>query len=281
MKRAIVRSVVLVILVTSLLQMVPVKVAAMGVGIGPSIMEIPDTLRGGVYERVMNIFNSDAESCEFALGAEGETGSWVSFYNYDDPEVLIDRVLVPGQDKTPVLVKFTVPEDAPNKTYICNLYAESIPPTGEETTEVRNVVRIRAPAVVTIIVTGVQKVAGRVARITARDTEVGLPLQIEVNFTNIGNVVAKPKVEVTITKNDKLVDRLMHAGTNVGVDRHQIISLAWDTTGQREGDFITQVKVLLEDEVLEEQEISFKLLPVGALVCEGDLMSLECPGGPV
>ena len=53
-------------------------------------------------------------------------------------------------------------------------------------------------------ITGDEKIAGKVYKITASDTEQGAPVEFTIGFTNTGTVTASPEAELKITKPKKL-----------------------------------------------------------------------------
>jgi len=259
--------------------------AGIGLGISPASITISAAFKGGTYERTITVFNSGDETGTFELTAEGECADWISFYKPEEPNTPITEVTIPGKGKAKVLVKFDIPADIANANYTATIYARSIPEGGEEEGAVAHAV-IRIPSKVLIQVTGTQILKGSVKSITAADTEVGYPLKIKVVFQNEGNVIAKPKIAVTITKTGEgvvVVDRFVHEKTGIKPGKEGIIKVLWNTTGRDTGDYIANVTVSLgdEDEVLATKDLHFKILPLGSLTRRGVLHSLAIEGEPL
>ena len=256
--------------------------AAIGLGISPASITISDAFKGGTYERTITVFNSGDETGTFELTAEGECADWISFYKPEEPNTPITEVTIPGKGRAKVLVKFDIPKDIANANYTATIYARSIPEGGGGEGAVAHAV-IRIPSKVLIQVTGTQILKGSVKSITAADTEVGYPLKIKVVFQNEGNVIAKPKIAVTITKTGEgvVVDRFVHEETGIKPGKEGIIKVLWNTTGRDTGDYIANVTVSLGDEVLATKDLHFKILPIGSLTRRGVLQSLAIEGEPL
>ena len=257
--------------------------AAIGLGIAPASITISDAFKGGTYERTITVFNTGDETGTFELTAEGECADWISFYKPEEPNTPITEVTIPGKGKVKVLVKFDIPADVANANYTATIYARSIPEGGGGEGAVAHAV-IRIPSKVLIQVTGTQILKGSVKSITAADTEVGYPLKIKVVFQNEGNVIAKPKIAVTITKTGEgvvVVDRFVHEETGIKPGKEGIIKVLWNTTGRDTGDYIANVTVSLGDEVLATKDLHFKIMPFGSLTRRGVLHSLAIEGEPL
>jgi hypothetical protein len=131
------------------------------------------------------------------------------------------------------------------------------------------------PCAVTVTVTGLQKIQGEVNAMNAPPVEAGQLMPITVDFSNTGNVAEKPKVQITIMKNDKVVDELVNDKVTVGSQKREVIVTNWDTAGLRQGDFTAKVKVMLGENVIEERELNLKLLVVGVKEAAGEIKSFD------
>jgi hypothetical protein len=255
--------------------------AGIGLGISPASLTITDAFKGGTYERTITVFNTGNETGTFGLTAEGECADWISFYKEDAPDIPITEITIPGKGKTKVLVKFDIPEDIANAGYISTIYAQSIAgekaPTGGA---VAHAV-IRIPSEILIQVTGTQILKGTVKSITTADTEIDYPLKIKVEFQNEGNVIAKPKIAVGITKAGELVDSFVHDKTGIKPDEEDTITVLWNTTDRATGDYVANVAVSLGEELLATKDLPFKILPFGTLTRQGVLHSLSIEGEPL
>jgi hypothetical protein len=244
-------------------------------------MTISDALKGGSYERTITVFNTGDEAGTFMLIVEGECSEWISFYAEDDMTTPLTEVAIPAGGKAKIRVIFDIPEDIANADYTSTIYAQSIPKESSGTEGAAAQAVIRIPSKITIDVTGTQILKGTVKSITTTDTEIDYPLKIKVEFKNEGNVIAKPKIAVTITKDGELVDSFVHDETGIKVDSGDTIKVLWNTTGQEIGDYTADVEVSLGDEVLANKNLPFKILPFGTLTRQGELTSLTTEGEPM
>jgi len=263
-----------------LLFLLPLNASAIGLGIAPTDLQITDALRGTEHQRMVTIFNPGEGEINVRLGAEGEASSWISFYQASDPSAPpIDSISIPGKGNTPVLVKIKIAPDAAIGSYKATVYAETIPPEGEEI-EGRVTIKLRAPANVVITVTGTQILRGVVSSISARDVEAGHPLQIKVGFQNSGNVMATPQVGVAVTKDGAAIDSFTSVQNEVKPESRETISVEWDTTGRESGDYVAHVAVSLAGKTIGAEELNFAILPPGTLARAGVFEELGLEGEP-
>lgn len=253
--------------------------AGIGLGISPSHIELKDALRGGTYERTIAIFNTGDSDGEFALYAEGaENICDIEFHRNGER---VDRIKIPAGEKATVTVLFKIKNDVPNGEYETKIYAASVPSGGNISEGMGAKAIIRIPSTVVISVTGTQILRGEVKSVHIYDTEVGIPLRIEVKFRNTGNVVAYPRVNVKIKEKESgiLVDSFERADFGVNPGGEDTITLTWNTTD--EGDYSAEVTVYLGDDVLYEDVLPFKIFPPGTLTRNGTLNRIYIEGEPL
>jgi len=254
---------------------------AAGIAVSPSKIEMDDVLKGAEPERVLTVFNTATYEDTFALTVTGDISDWISFYHIDDPATPINNITIPAEDRAQVLVKFAIPADtAAGDGYTSKIYVQSIPPETGAGQAGQIAVMIKMPVDITINVTGTQTLAGTVESIATTDTEVNVPLKIRVEFRNTGNVIAKPTVNVDISRDGAVVDSVTYSDKEVATNRKEIIPVEWDTAEIKSGDYVAKVSVLLGPEVLETKDLPFKLFPPGALTRQGNLTSTTCEGEP-
>ncbi|CAD6491525.1 MAG: hypothetical protein ANIMEMIM_00155 [Candidatus Argoarchaeum ethanivorans] len=272
---------VVIIIAFLILIFCPTANASIGLGISPASITISDAFKGGTYERTITVFNSGDEDGTFAFSGEGECAGWISFYTEDDLTIPVTKIAIPAKDKTKVVVKFDIPKNIANADYTTTVYTHSIPK--EEASEGGAVAHavVRIPLEVLIQVTGTQILKGTVKSITTTDIEIDYPLKIKVEFKNEGNVVAKPKIAVAITKSGELVDSFVHDEAGIKPDCEDMVTVLWNTTEQGTGDYTTDVAVSLGEELLTTKSLPFKILPFGTLTRQGELTSLVTEGEPM
>jgi len=251
---------------------------AAGIAVSPSKIEMDDVMKGAEPERVLTVFNTATYEDTFSLTVTGDISDWISFYRMDDPATPINNITIPAEAKAHVLVKFAIPADtAAGDGYTSKIYVQSIPPKAEAG---QAAVMIKMPVYVKINVTGTQTLAGTVESIATTDTEVNVPLTIRVEFRNTGNVVAKPTVNVDISRDGAVVDRVTYSDKEIAPNRKETVRVEWDTAEIKSGDYVAKVSVLLGGEVLETKDLPFKLFPSGELTRHGTLNEVSREGEP-
>jgi cytoskeletal protein CcmA (bactofilin family) len=254
---------------------------AAGIAVSPSKITINNVLKGTEPVRVLTVFNTANHEDTFSLTVTGNITDWISFYRMDDPATPINNITIRAEDKALVLVKFAIPADtAAGDGYTSKIYVQSIPPEAGAGQAGQVAVMIKMPVYVTISVTGTQTLAGTVKSIATTDTEVNVPLKIRVEFRNTGNVIAKPTVNVDITKDGAVVDSVTYSDKEVATNRKEIIPVEWDTAEIKSGDYVAKVSVLLGGKVLETKDLPFKLFPPGELTRHGTFSDIICEGEP-
>lgn len=257
------------------LLLLPSNASAQGMGVAPAKFEINNALRGGEYERPMIVYNLYSEESDFVLSSGDEMSGWISFYKLNDPNTPISGITIPGEANANILVKFNIPQDAPNGVHTSKIWVETTP---TQQGQGGIVVPIKISIDVEIEVTGTQILTGEVKSITVSDTEINYLLRIEVEFQNTGNVVAKPQIDVNITKEGEHIDSFSYSETEVMVEDREVIPVEWDTTGRESGDYVANVSVSLGGNVLTAQSLPFKILPTGTLTRWGELTDLSYEG---
>lgn len=251
---------------------------AIGLGVVPSELSIADALRGEEYEQTIIVHNTDVMTTTFRPYATGEISNWISYYDEEGNE--LTKITIPGKESAKILIKFKIPDDAASGNYNSTVYVENVPEAaaGEG---VGAQMLIRMPVDITILVTGEQILKGVVQGVTLMDTETEYPLRIKVLFRNTGNVVAKPAIDVEIKKEGTAIQSFSSSDKAVKPHAMEEISVEWDTKEQAVGDYVSDVAISLDGNVLYEREIPFKILERGTLTRKGILSNLSCEGEPV
>jgi hypothetical protein len=260
-----------------------VNAAAAG-GISYLDTKIGDAARGGTYNLTVMVANSGDETGTFDLSAEGECSDWITIYN---PENLtlgpITNITVVNDDMRPVLVVYDIPKDVANGSYSATVLVKStLKAEAAEGGSGGGVAAALAqwPYKVAITVVGAQNLAGTVGNITATATEVGYPLKAMVAFTNEGDVIATPVINISILKDGSLVGSSEMAETGIKPGSDATITALCDTEGLEPGAYIANVTVSLDKAALATVELPFVLLASGTLTRDGELKSLTYDGEP-
>ena len=251
------------------------SVSASGIGISPTTITVSDAMRGDIHEEIIGIYNPNDDELGFTMQAEGDAGEWISFYNYEDETLFYDGVIAPN-GKVLVRVKAEIPSDSANGEYSTTIYASTKPLDGDSTSGMQAV--FRTYCTMTIEVTDIQRLSGTVDYISIRDGEVNLPIPIEIEFTNTGNVAVNPVVSIVLQKDGATIDQITIDNTEIKTSSSGIIQTEWDTTGQKSGKYTADISVSLDGKVLKQKTIPFELFPVGTLTQEGEFVTITSDG---
>ncbi|CCJ35459.1 hypothetical protein BN140_0536 [Methanoculleus bourgensis MS2] len=249
-------------------------VSAAGIAVGPSSQTIENALRGGSFERSLTIFNPSDMGFDVVLKTEGSAKDWIKFSAIDGSEE-IQKVYAPKKGQIPVLLRVKVPDDAANDRYTAKVVVETVP--GEKVPGSVGMV-LQATSALEITVTDVEKVSGEVTSIVVRDTEVDIPLGVEVGFKNTGNVVVTPEITAVISRDGTVIDTISEAKTPVRPTFTERIVVHWPNEGLAAGTYQADVTVSLRGAVLAEEGRTFAILPLGSLTRQGELTDLGYEG---
>lgn len=242
----------------------------------PSCARIEDAVRGGTYNMTVTLLNSGAETCTFELMPEGGCSDWITVYNVDDPTTPITDVTIDSNKKTRLIVNCTIPEDVANGEYTAIVSVHSKTKDKGETAQWF----AGQHFTVHVTVKGRQNLAARVGNITISATEVGMPVETLIEFENVGNVIARPGISISMMKNSTLVECFGKAETGVAPGCNRTITVLSDTTGMEPGEYLAIVVVSLDKETLATVELPFTLFASGTITKEGELNSLSLDGAP-
>jgi hypothetical protein len=236
-------------------------------GVLPALISVNNVLRGQEINVTLTLRNSNDFEEKFSLNVTGEIVDWISFYSPENASEQINDIIVPSNGSKNVFVIFKIPQEAPNKLYTSKISVQGIPTEmgGENTSSIV----LKTPVSVSLYVVGEQLILGEVLNITTKDIEINKLLRIYVEFENTGGVTTTPIIEVSVKKNGAEVANFIHDSTSVMVGNISTIEAEWDSTGQTVGDYSADVKVFLNNKMIESKEVNFKILERGTLSAEG------------
>jgi hypothetical protein len=266
------RVIILIILIAAMQ-----NVAGIGIGVSPSDILLENSLKGASYEKSISIYNMGEEDDNYSLSVSGDIEGWASFYS---GETKINETMVPAKSDVTVIVRFEIPSDAISKNYTGSLIIKSIPKTTNVSGNQQSLI-IGGSISVMIMVTGDQIINGIVKSITTEDVEQGYPLRIQTFFSNTGNVVEIPEINVTIFKNESKIDTFKNDNAKIRPANTDFIIAEWNTTYSNiPGNYTANVIVNLNGTELKSENLPFKILPPGTLTRRGKLSNLSIEGEP-
>ena len=267
----------IILIITTMIisiQLIPSTDCIGATGILPASIWIENALRGEDYKKSIRIVNGGDDEIKFDLFSSGDIEGWVKFYSDINLTKEIDNVSVPPKTKKEIFVKFSIPYTAANGNYSGTIYAQ----TNTSTEGGGSPVKIRLPVDVFISVIGTQILNGEVNNIRISSSEVGKPVEIEIDFINTGNVIAMPTIEVNITREGWPIDRVVHSGEKVEVGSGAFIYVRWNTSNREPGSYTAHISVLLDGKLITQQNLSFELFPRGTFTRKGELVYLNYSG---
>lgn len=272
MKESVVMKKIAVVSLGIMLLLVLGIVYAGGLAISPVKIYGAGT-RGETYEKTITLQSSFTDDVDILFTASGACGDWASFYSKEEPDNQIESLVIPANSGLSVLVKFSVPEDAPSGNYTCSIHAQQNP-EGEGVSFV-----IRLTSVVNFLVSGEQVLSGSVNSMEITNVEENRPLRIVINFQNTGNVVATPSIEMVITKDGRLVDSFIYDEASIKPGAREAIEIIRDTTGWAVGTYEAAPKVYLNNELIFERDrLEFNVFERGTLRASGEVAGSSSPG---
>jgi hypothetical protein len=258
---------------------IPLNSQGRGIGVGPAVLILEDALRGAEYNRTIFLYNYNNFDANITLNPTGEVSGWLTFYSINNTNQSIKYVIVPKQNFTKILIRINIPENISNGLYSGTVFATLLP----EDVNISNMsttVTLKMPIELSINVTGVQDLNATIESIVVEKTEIGYPLNIKIGITNTGNVIARPKIIINITKDDVYVDRIVYQKDNIPPGEFKQIIVAWNTTNMVAGTYIGNLTILLGKKTLLTKDVTLRILPQGSLTSSGELVDLKYEGTP-
>jgi hypothetical protein len=250
-----------------------------GLGVFPSVVEVEEGLRGAEYFRSIGVINDSDDEKTWLLSSAGVPRDWVSFWDVTNHAVAVDRVVTGPNEETQIAVRIQLPQDTANGSYagLIRVLAEGSGTIDDPASDVD----LGAEVLLSVEVTGTQRLAGDLVDFAADDVEAGFPLRLATTIRNTGNVNVSPEIGLevidatgTVRGSAVFKDRGVPAG---GAES---LSHAWDTSQIEIGDYTARVSVSFGELSLGTREDAFKLLPAGSLVRSGELQSLTLLNDP-
>ena len=238
----------------------------LGIGQVTKPIVIKDVLRGQEVTTSLHLINSEDKEVVYELRAEGEIADWASFYEISDRELKnpINKIKIPPNSHLNVIVKFKIPNDIPNGEYKGEAVILTVPEAEEKGVSIR----LRVGRGISIIVTDKEILKFDTAIIPLKyGIGKNEPLKIKVIYNNQGNVYIKPDIQLKIIQlsTGKVVHNAIYPypeGENpVKPFERKVFEnlIEWPTTGQENGRYKAEIKVLLDNKVIQEDDFRFTL----------------------
>ncbi len=246
-------------------------------GITPPYVKNTSLIRNSTYEQQILLVRGDpnvALVAEVVVDAP-EIASWVQV-------VEGDRIPLPkGEQKVPMTVRVTVPDDAEFKNYTGSIRIRTLPADGQVTA---GAVSISLGALVDIDLTVIDKEIKdfRVRKISIGELNEGHKFawlffpgkaRVEMMIENIGNIeVAPSKVDLRIYERTGtvLLEETKHIGKINKIKPYATDNIIAEVpTRLPAGSYVAKYRIYNDDEVKQEGDVSLTILPYGTLQLAG------------
>lgn len=254
-----------------------IQYAEAGFGITPPYVRNTSLIRNSTYEQQILMVRGEAtigQKAEIYVDAP-EFLDWIEIVEGD--EIPLPR----GEQKVPMTVRITVPEDAEFKSYEGSIRIRTVPDDGEIA---QGAVSISLGALIDIDLTVIDKVIKdfRVRKVSVSELNEGhkflwLFFPGKINFEtlleNTGNIDVSPsKVDLRIydssgkvlleeTKNIGKIPKVKPYGTETAT--------AGLPTRLPPGSYIARYRVYNDDDIKQEGDVSLSILPFGTVDAPG------------
>ncbi len=229
---------------------------------------INDVMKGQEFTETVTLFNAKEVVDTYGLEGSGDVEEWLSFYATGDVsfESPITQVDVPAKSYQNAIVKINVPSDIPNGEYIGQVLVVSIPEESDEVGTTTVQVRQKVGREIIVTVTDEDIVDARTAIIpVSYDMDEGVELVINLKYENEGNVLVKPSVGLQIVNTEggsTVFDAVFLYPVDeepVGAKTTKVIPIKWQTTGQPNGRYEARIKVIVGEDIVQEDDFRFNL----------------------
>jgi hypothetical protein len=248
-----------------------------GFGITPPYVSNTSLTRNSIYEQQILLVRGDpttAQKAEISVDAP-EIASWIEVIEGD--VINLPR----GEQKVPMTVRVTVPDNAEFKTYEGSIRIRTVPDSGEVT---QGAVNISLGALVDIDLTVIDREIKdfRLRRVSVEDLNEGTKylwlffpgkIRFDMAVENIGNVDVSPS-NVDLRIYDRSGKVLLEEVDTIGRIK-RIKPYATETvtasipTRLPAGSYVARYRVYNDDEVKQEGDLTMNILPAGTLETAG------------
>ncbi len=240
---------------------------ALAIGMMTKPIVIENVLRGQDVVATLTLRNSDEREVTYGFKAEGQVADWATFFNIKDKnlENPITEIKMPVKEYIDIVVKFTIPRDTPNGEYTGELFVSEDLGGKVNSDEASVGVSQKIGREVTIAVTDKEIVQFKTTFVPKTyDVQNGKPLIIRVLYNNQGNVSVKPDLQLKITRDGATVYNAIFPYPEAedavrAYSEKEISSVEWQTSGQENGIYKAELKVLLNGQVISEDDFRFSI----------------------
>jgi len=239
--------------------------AVSAIGMVSETISIDNALRGQEFVRLLSLSNSDESDAAYGLQAEGAIKDWTSFYDINDEMMKdsINEIVVPAKEYLDVKVKFAIPAEVPNGQYSGKVMLFNLPKENETNDQTQVGVRLKVTRDVDITVVDQEIIDVETSIIPIKyKVSKEKPLQLKIIYSNLGNITAKPDVQLRIKKaNNEIFNAIFpYPESQQPIkpgERKEMPFIEWQTLGQDSGYYDVYVVVRNKEQIIGEDDFLF------------------------
>jgi hypothetical protein len=238
--------------------------ASISIGAGPSTLDFGKLTKGGYAENQITVSTAHDKDLQCTVEYAGDLKGWVSLDSGNE-------FVLKANSRKDVRVVIMPPLDVQNGKYEGAIYIKAAP----QTTITQGAglavgagVRIGLSAEIT----GQEDVSIEVKNAVVGDTEVGYPIKVSLDAENTGNIRYTPRFQVDVfDMSGKKFLSGEYSDTPLLPTRIERIRFTLPSGNLPIGEYKAEINTYVQDNLLDNQAVVFKILPEGSWSIAGKL----------
>lgn len=239
-------------------------VSAVNVGVSPASLVFKNVLRGGYAEANVVVSVDSLSDTRIIVNATGEIAKWLNFTKNFTVSV-----------NNPHLMKISVtpPNDVPNKNYTGFVVIQTVSSGGAKKGNAVGIIRSTLDVYITVEVVDTEILQCAASNFGVNSVEKGDDAVFNMNVTNGGNVIIKPKIIIQIWNEDQtmIVKTINEVGSSILPTTKKQLSFRVNTGSMKISQYWVDVSVT---DCLSSNLLTFDVLRPGTLKADGILLNL-------
>ncbi|MCK5413345.1 MAG: hypothetical protein KAI57_03115 [Candidatus Pacebacteria bacterium] len=238
---------------------------AFGIGQMTESIVIENARQGESFEEILYIFNTDPVENKFKLSAEGNIEGWVKFYDKANPEIFVEEIIILENSRHDIVAKFEIPNGTPNGQYDGAIGVEIIALDEDVEEKVLTSVGQKIDREVHITVTDDEEINLQTSIIPEKyNLRKDEPLNIRFIYDNQSNIKVNPQIQLKLKKDGKIVHNAIYPYPEElksvnSFSMKEITPLQIQTTGLKDGKYLAEITIIVNDEIKYDDHFSFTI----------------------
>lgn len=253
------------VIILSLFSILALPIIVFAIGQVTESIIIENALRGSEFQEMLNIINTQGEEIEVGLSTEGEISGWAKFYNSNDLKNPIENIQMSANERTDIVVIFTVPKETPNGRYEGFVSVTQKPKTSDAKQGSSVSIAQKIDREVEITVSGKEIISVKTSIIPEKyDLTKNEPLKIRVIYDNQGNISITPELQIKIKKESQVVYSAIYPylETEPAIrpsSIYEVPGFEIPTTGWSEGKYLAEIAIFQAGQKVSENSFRFSV----------------------